>query len=80
MTTKIQKQIEESIDKKISISEIITRIDRFIKGLKSLNTSLNELKIVLHLIEKVDGKPRLELIDRLIFNKFANTLNIKLTK
>ena len=41
--------------------------------------SPNKLKLVLDLSKKLDGKPRIELIDRLImFNKFANKLNIKL--
>ena len=79
MTTKIQKQIEESIDEKISISEMIAMVDRFIKGLNLLNTSPNELRIVLYLSEKLDGKPRIELIDRLLMlNEFANKLSIKL--
>ena len=55
------------------------RLKRFIKGLKSLNMSLNELRVVLDLLEKLDCKRRIELIDRLImFNEFANKLNIKL--
>ena len=79
MTTKIQKQIEESIDEKISISEMIAMIDRFIKRLDSLNMSPNELRVVLDLLEKLDGKPRVELIDRPIdFNEFADKLSIKL--
>ena len=58
---------------------MITMIDRFIKGRKSLNMNLDELKIVLDLLEKLDNKPRMELIDRLImFNEFASKLNIKL--
>ena len=41
--------------------------------------SLNELKIALDLSEKLDGKPRMELMDKLImFNECANKLNIKL--
>ena len=40
-TTKIEKEIESEIEEKISISEMITMIDRFIKGLESLNMSLN---------------------------------------
>ena len=52
---------------------MITMIDRFIKGLESLNMSLNELKIVLDLLKKLNGQPRIKLIDRLImFNEFAN--------
>ena len=80
MTSRIQKQIEESITEKISISEMITRIDRFIKGLKSLNMSLNKLKIVMDLLEKLDTKSRIELIEKLIimFNPFTTKLNIKL--
>ena len=79
MTTKIQKQIEESIDEKISISEMIAMIDRFIKRLDSLNMSPNELRVVLDLLEKLDGQPRVELIDRPInFNEFADKLSIKL--
>ena len=35
-----------------------TMINKFIKGLESLNVSPNELKIVLDLLEKIDGKPR----------------------
>ena len=78
ITTKIQKQIEQSIIEIISISEMITRIDRFIKGLESLNMSPNELKIVLDLLEKLDGNPRRKLIERLIiFKEFANKLSIK---
>ena len=50
MATKIQKQIEESIIEKIS--EMTTMLDRFIKGLESLSTSPNELKIVLDLFKK----------------------------
>ena len=81
MTTKIQKQIEESMIEKNCISEITTIINSFIKGLESLNMSPNELKIVLDLLEKLDGKPRVELIGRIImFNEFCNKLNIKLTK
>ena len=58
---------------------MITMIDRFIKGIKSLNMNLDELKIVLDLLEKLDNKPTMELIDRLImFNEFASKLNIKL--
>ena len=58
---------------------MITRIDRFTKGLKSLNMNLNKLKIVLDLLEKLDNKPRIELIERLImFNESANKLNIEL--
>ena len=41
-------------------------IDRFIKRLKSLNMSSNELKIVLDVLKKVNGEPRIELIGRLI--------------
>ena len=79
MTTKIQKKIEESIDEKISISEMIAMIDRFIKRLDSLNMSPNELRVVLDLLEKLDGEPRVELIDRPInFNEFADKLSIKL--
>ena len=81
MTTKIQRQIEESITEKSFISETTTMINRFIKGLKPLNVSPNELKIVLDLLEKLDTKSRIELIDRLIMlNEFANKLNIKLIK
>ena len=80
MTTKIQKQTGEIIIEKICISEITTMINRFIKGLESLNMSPNALKIVLNLLEKIDGKPRIGLIDKLLFfNKFATKLNIKLT-
>ena len=80
MTTKIQKQAGEIIIEKICISEITTMINRFIKGLESLNMSPNALKIVLNLLEKIDGKPRIGLIDKLLFfNKFATKLNIKLT-
>ena len=79
--TKTQKQIEESIFEKISISEIVMMIDRLIKGLESLYMSPNELKTVLDLLKKLNGKSRIELIDRLImFNEFANKLNIKLIK
>ena len=79
--TKIGREIEETISKKICISEKIAMIDKFIKGLESLNMSPNELKIVLHLFKKLNGKPRIELIDRLImFNEFANKLNINLIK
>ena len=54
-----------------------TVINRFIKELKSLNMRPNE--IVLDLLGKLDNKPRIELIDRLImFNEFANKLNIEL--
>ena len=79
MTTKIQKKIEESIDEKIGISEITAMpLDRFIKDLKSLNRSSNELEIVLNLLK---GDPRTELIDRpIMFNKFADKLYIKLVK
>ena len=43
--------------------------------------SQNELKIVLDLLKKLDGKPRTKVIDRLImFNEFANKLNFKLIK
>ena len=43
--------------------------------------SPNELKIALDLLKNLNGKPRIELIDRLImFNEFANKLNIKLIK
>ena len=81
MTTKIQKQIEDIIEEKVCISEMTTMINRFIKGLKSLSMSPNELKIVLDLLEEIDGKPRIELVDRLIiFNEFANKLSIKLIK
>ena len=73
----VTNQIEESISGKICISEKITMIDRFIKGLESLNIDLNEL----NLIHKLDDEARIELIDRLIrFNKCANNLNIKLIK
>ena len=79
MTTKTQKQTKESIIEKICISKMTTMIDRFIKGIESLNMSPNELKIVLDILKKLDGKPRIELIDRLIiFNEFANKRNIKL--
>ena len=58
-----------------------TMINKYTKGLESLNMSPNELKIVLDLLKKLDGKPRIELIDRLmIFNEFTNKLNIKLIK
>ena len=50
--TKIEKQIEETITDKICISEMVIMIDRFIKGLESLNMSPNELKIVLDLLKK----------------------------
>ena len=81
MTTKIQKQIEDIIEEKVCISEMTTMINRFIKALKSLSMSPNELKIVLDLLEEIDGKPRIELVDRLIiFNEFANKLSIKLIK
>ena len=56
-------------------------INKYIKGLESLNIIPNELKIVLDLLKKLDGKPRIELIDRLMmFNEFTNKLNIKLIK
>ena len=56
-------------------------INKYTKGLESLNMSPNELKIVLDLLKKLDGKPRIELIDRLMmFNEFTNKLNIKLIK
>ena len=81
MTIKIQKQREEIIIEKICVSEMTTMIERFIKEVESLNMSPNELKIVLDLLKKLDGKPRIKLIDRLImFNEFANKLNIKLIK
>ena len=50
MATKIQKQIEASITEMNCISEITKMINKFIKGLKSLNVSPNELKTVLDLI------------------------------
>ena len=75
--TNVTNQIEESINEKICISEKITMIDRFIKGLESLNIDLNEL----NLIHKLNDEARIELIDRLIrFNECANNLNIKLIK
>ena len=81
MTTKAENQIEESIDEKIDISEMTPMIDRFIKGLKSLNMNSNYLKLVLNLLDKLECEPRIALIDRLIMiNEFANKLNIKLTK
>ena len=80
MATKIKKKIEESIIEKICISKMTTMINKYTKGLESLNMSPNELKIVLDLLKKL-GKPRIELIDRLmIFNEFTNKLNIKLIK
>ena len=73
----VTNQIEESISGKICISEKITMIDRFIKGLESLNIDLNEL----NLIHKLNDEARIQLIDRLIrFNECANNLNIKLIK
>ena len=73
----VTNQIEESISKMICILEKITMIDRFIKGIESLNIDLNEL----NLIHKLNDEARIELIDRLIrFNECANNLNIKLIK
>ena len=43
--TIIANQIEESISEKNCISEMAMMIDRYIKGLESLNVSLNELRI-----------------------------------
>ena len=73
----VTNQIEESISKMICILEKITMIDRFIKGIESLNIDLNEL----NLIHKLNDEARIQLIDRLIrFNECANNLNIKLIK
>ena len=81
MAIKIPKQIGDCIFEKICISEMTTMIDRFIKGLEPLNMSRNELKVVLDLLKKLDGKPRIELADRpIMFNEFANKLNIELIK
>ena len=77
--TKIENQIEQGITGKICISEMVLMIDRFIKGLKALNISPNELKIILDLLKKLNDEPRIELIDRLMrFNQFTNKSNIKL--
>ena len=74
---KITDQIEESISKKICISEIVMIIDRLLKGLASLNIGQSEL----NLIHRLSGKPTIELIHRLIkFNEFASNLTIKLIK
>ena len=70
---KIQKQIEEAITEKIFISEMVLMIERFYKGLESLNMIPNELKRVLGLFKNLNGEPRIELVDRLtMFNEFAN--------
>ena len=51
MTTNIEREIEREIEEKVCVSEMITMVERFIKGLESLNTSPNELKIVLDLLK-----------------------------
>ena len=79
MTTKIKKQIEERIHKKICVSEMNIDIGRFIKELRSLNLGPNDLEAVLNSIKGLDVESRLELIDRLLmFNEFADELSIKL--
>ena len=79
MTNKIQKEIEERIDKKIRVSEMNVDINRFIKKLKSLNTRAYDLEAVLDLLKEQDTKSRIELVDRLImFNEFRDKLNVRL--
>ena len=59
MTTKIQNQIEERIDEKICVSEMIIEIDRFIKELNSFILRSNELKIVLNSLKGRDTVSRI---------------------
>ena len=51
MTTNIEREIEREIEEKVCVSEMITMVERFIKGLESLYTSPSELKIVLDLLK-----------------------------
>ena len=46
MSTKIIDQIEESINEKICISEMVMMIDKFIKGLGSLSIGQSELNLI----------------------------------
>ena len=49
MSTKIIDQIEESINEKICISEMVMMIDKFIKGLESLSIGQSELNRIYRL-------------------------------
>ena len=65
------------MNEKICILKMVMMIDRFLKGLESLSIGRSEL----NLIHRLNGKPRIELTDRLIeFNEFSSTLNINLIK
>ena len=73
--TKITNPKEESISEKICVSETAMMIDRFIKGLESLNIGPNELNVT----HKLNDEPRIELTDRLVrFNEFANSLKCQI--
>ena len=79
MTTKIPKQTKEKIDEKNCESEMNIDINRFIKELKSLNMRAYYLKAVLDSLNEQNTKSRIKLIDRLLmFNEFADKLNIRL--
>ena len=78
--SKIENQLEESITEKVCISEMVRMINRFIKGLESLNMGPSELLSILDMLRKTK-RLRIEIIDRLIrFNGFADNLYVKLIK